>query len=78
MTPLDYATDREMLAAALSTIGLAEPPEAKFLWIADTLHLTEMECSVAYLAEARQRAELEILSEPRELPFDAAGNLPSR
>lgn len=77
MTPLDYPTDREMLAAAFRTIGLAEPPDAKFLWIADTLHLSEVECSDAYLTEARQRPELEILSEPRELPFDGHGNLPA-
>jgi hypothetical protein len=76
MTPLDYPTDREMLAAALGTIGLADPPDARLLWISDTLHLSELECSAAYLAEARQRPDLEILSEPRELPFDKAGNLP--
>ena len=73
---MDYETDREMLAAALGTIGLAEPPDAKLLWIADTLHLGEVECSAAYLAEARRRTDLEILTEPRDLPFDAAGNLP--
>ena len=49
MTPLDYETDREMLAAALGTIGLAEPGNARLLWIADTLHLGEVECSAAYL-----------------------------
>jgi hypothetical protein len=75
MAPLDYETDREMLAAALGTIGLTEPPQAKLLWIADTLHLAEVECSAAYLAEARRRSDLEILGEPRDLPFDAAGNL---
>jgi hypothetical protein len=76
MTPLDYDTDREMLGAALRTIGLADPPAAKLLWIADTLHLTEMECSAAYLVEAKQRPELEILTAPRDLPFDPNGNLP--
>jgi len=76
MIPLDYQTDREMLEAALGTIGLAEPPDARLLWIADTLHLGEMECSTAYLEEARQRDDLEILTEARDLPFDASGNLP--
>jgi hypothetical protein len=76
MTPLDYPTDREMLAAAVGTIGLADPPRAKLLWIADTLHLTEVECAEAYLSEARHRDDLEVLTELRELPFDAAGNLP--
>ena len=77
MAPLDYETDREMLAAALGTIGLTEPPQAKLLWIADTLHLAEMECSAAYLDEARQRSDLAVLTAPRDMPFDAAGNLPS-
>jgi len=76
MPPMDYETDREMLEAALSTIGLAEPPNAKLLWIANTLELAEMECSEAYLREARQRDDLEILTEVRDLPFDGQGNLP--
>jgi hypothetical protein len=78
MIPMDYPTDREMLAAALATIGLAEPPAARLLWIPDTLHLSEVDCSVAYLREASQRADLEILGEPRELPFDNHGDLPLR
>jgi hypothetical protein len=76
MAPLDYETDREMIATALGTIGLAEPPDAKLIWISDTLHLNEVECSVAYLDDARKCKNLEILTEPRELPFDSAGNLP--
>jgi len=76
MPPLDYETDREMLAAALGTIGLTDPPNAKLLWIADTLHLDEMECSTAYLDEAQHRDDLEILTKPRDLPFDPTGNLP--
>jgi hypothetical protein len=76
MIPLDYPTDQQMLAAALSTIGLAPPSHAKMLWIADTLHLTELECSEAYLQEAKSREDLEILTPPRPLPFDADGNLP--
>ncbi|HYW79407.1 MAG TPA: lactate racemase domain-containing protein [Thermoguttaceae bacterium] len=75
MIPLDYETDREMLEAALSTIGLTTPPDAKLLWIHNTLDLGEVECSAAYLDEARRRDDLEILIEPRELPFDAAGHL---
>lgn len=77
MTPLDYETDREMLAVALGTVGLVEPPQAKLLWIADTLHLAEVECSAAYLDEARERTDLEVLTDPRDLPLDAAGNLPN-
>jgi hypothetical protein len=75
MRPLDFETDREMLAAALGTIGLIEPPNAKLIWISDTLHLDEVECSAAYLDEAQRRNDLEIITKPCELPFDAAGNL---
>ena len=76
MPPLDYETDRKMLAAALGTLGLVEPPNAKLIWIADTLHLAELECSAAYLDEAQRRNELEILTDLRELPFGTDGNLP--
>jgi hypothetical protein len=76
LAPLDYETDREMLTAALGTVGLAEPAEAKLLWIADTLNLAEVECSAAYWSEAQGRDDLEILSELRDLPLDASGNLP--
>jgi hypothetical protein len=76
MPPLDYETDREMLSAALGTIGLVEPRQAKLLWIANTLDLTEVECAAAWLEEARTRPDLEILTPPRALPLDAAGNLP--
>ncbi len=76
MPPLDYETDREILDIALSTIGLVEPPHAKLLWVRNTLDLTEVECSLAYLAEARTRPDLSILTDPRELPWDEEGNLP--
>ena len=61
---------------ALPTIGLADPPHAKLLWIHNTLDVGEVECSEAYLGEARERSNLEVLTEPRALPFDAQGNLP--
>jgi hypothetical protein len=78
MTPLDYETDREMLAAALGTIGLVPPHEARLLWIADTLDLTEVECAIAYLPEARERSDLEIISLPRDMEFDSQGNRAGR
>ncbi|NLE38326.1 MAG: DUF2088 domain-containing protein [Pirellulaceae bacterium] len=76
MPPLDYDTDREMIETALGTVGLVEPADARVLWIRDTLHLAELECSAAYLDEASRRDDLEVVSEPRPLPLDEAGNLP--
>jgi len=76
MIPLDYATDRETLDMALSTIGLIEPADSRFMWIRDTLDVAEVECSAAYLEEAQQRSDLEVLTPLRDMPFDADGNLP--
>ena len=75
MIPLDYPNDREMLQVMLSQIGLTEPPDARLLWIRNTMSLAEVECSAAYLEEARDREDLAILTDPRPLPFSADGNL---
>ncbi len=74
--PLNFDTDREILDAALPTIGLTEPLQAKIVWIKNTLQLAEAECSAVYLPEARERSDLEIITPLRNLPLDAAGNLP--
>ena len=77
MLPLDFPTDRAAIDAALPTIGLVEPADAKIVWIKNTLELGEVECSVVYWDEAQGRTDLEILTEPRPIPLDAQGNLPS-
>ena len=75
MIPVHYATDREVLDAALPTIGLTEPPDAQLMWISNTLAVAEVECSAVYLNDARSRDDLEILTDLRPLPFDEDGNL---
>lgn len=77
MIPVHYRTDREVLDAVLPIIGLTDPPHAKLMWIHNTLDVAELECSVAYLGQARERSEWEILSDPRPLPLDEKGMLPS-
>ncbi|MCS7306029.1 MAG: nickel-dependent lactate racemase [Thermoguttaceae bacterium] len=77
MLPLDYPTDRQMIEVALQTIGLRPAAQARLLWIQNTLQLTELECGAAYWTEAQNRSDLEILTSPRPLPWDADGNLPS-
>lgn len=76
MLPLDYETDAEMLNHMLAATGLAEPPQARLLWIRDTLHLDEVECAAAYWDEAQSRKDLEVLTPLRPLPLDEQGNLP--
>ncbi len=77
MQPLHYATDRELLAAALGTLGLVDPPNARVMWIKNTLDLAELSCSAAYLGEVENRGDLQILSPPTGLAFDPIGDLPS-
>ena len=77
MIPLYYDTDRELLEVALPQLGLIEPPDARLMWIRNTLDVAEVECSKAYFDEAQSRDDLEILGDPRPLPFDEAGNLTS-
>jgi len=76
MIPVHFPTDRELLDAALPTIGLTPPADARAMWIPHTLSLTEVECSAAYLDEARGRDDLTLIAEPRPLEFDSAGMLP--
>ena len=46
------------------------------MWIRNTLSMTEVECSAAYLDEAHERQDLEILTPLRSLPVGVDGNLP--
>ncbi|MCH2211090.1 MAG: lactate racemase domain-containing protein [Fuerstiella sp.] len=78
MLPLDYPTDREMIDVMLPQIGLADPPDAKLLWIKNTKSIAELECGTAYWRQAQERNDLEVISELRDLPFDEDGNLPDR
>ncbi|GIX03870.1 MAG: hypothetical protein KatS3mg113_0876 [Planctomycetaceae bacterium] len=75
MLPIAFETDREVIAAALSTVGLIEPCRARVIHISDTLHLAECCVSEAYLADIPSRSDLELLTGPEPMPFDAMGNL---
>ena len=75
MIPIAYDTDREVVTNALHTCGLVEPPNAKVIQIQDTLHLAEVLVSEAYLPELSGRSDLERISEPVDMAFDADGNL---
>ncbi|MEE2640865.1 MAG: lactate racemase domain-containing protein [Planctomycetota bacterium] len=75
MSPIDFATDRQMIDEALNTVGFCDAKTAKMMWIKNTLHITELCCSEAYLEQATPREDLEILCEPTPLKFDTNDNL---
>lgn len=70
--PMVMADGRDTIRAALTATGVP-PGEARLAWIHDTLHTEVLGVSAALLAA--HAGELEVLREPRPLPFDAAGEL---
>lgn len=77
MIPITLPTDREAVEAALRTIGLIEPQDARVVHIADTLHLSTVRVSEACLSEVCEMPGRSVEGELYELPFDAAGTLVS-
>jgi hypothetical protein len=76
MLPVHFPQDRQVLAAALRTIGLRTPATARVIWIRNTLDLHEVECSRAYWNDGLP-AQAQRTSDVRALGWDAAGNWPS-
>jgi hypothetical protein len=72
--PVHFATDREVLDAALVIIGTRSPEQARLLHIRNTLHLDELEASEAVLADPSPQTRFTALGAARTLSFDPAGN----
>ncbi|MGV2338085.1 MAG UNVERIFIED_CONTAM: nickel-dependent lactate racemase [Planctomycetaceae bacterium] len=73
MIPITFDTDREAVEAALTTIGMIAPQDARIIQIADTLHLTRVRVSAAYFDAVRASDRLQFCSDPCPCPFDADG-----
>ena len=73
--PIYYETDRKVLEAALKTVGLVEPENAKMLRIHNTLELSEVLISEAYRPQIEEREDLEIVAAATDLKFDNSDNL---
>ncbi|HTU24940.1 MAG TPA: lactate racemase domain-containing protein [Pirellulales bacterium] len=75
--PLAFDNDRQMIEAALSTVGLVEPAQSRILWIRNTRELLELECSAVLLDEMRAHENVEVVSGLRDFPFEDSGDLPT-
>ncbi|MEG1657591.1 MAG: DUF362 domain-containing protein [Oscillibacter sp.] len=74
--PMIMDNDREALQLALSCCPEAEDQQhLKMIRIPNTAHIEYIEISEALLPLARANPQIEILSDPYDLPFDAEGNL---
>lgn len=67
--------DRDAILAAIKTCNARELKKVRVVRIKDTLHLGEIYISEAMLPEAKTIPNIEILTEPAEMDFDANGNL---
>jgi hypothetical protein len=74
--PLTMENDREAIQTALGMIGLTPAEQAKVVRIKNTLHLTELDCSEAMLADVKAHKRLSPATEPKPMTFDGSGNLP--
>jgi hypothetical protein len=63
-------TDRAGLVAALSTLGVVGPEEARVMRVTDTIGLDRVYASAALVEEAREREDLSVLSEPQSITFN--------
>lgn len=73
--PVTFDTDREVLEAALQTVGLDDPENAKVVQISNTLHVADVLVSEAYLPQIRERSDLQIVDGPFEMEFNSDGFL---
>ncbi len=73
--PIVCESDREALDLCLATIGLTPPDQARLIRVRNTLHLAEVDISQALYREMNGRADLECLSGPAPIKFDASGQL---
>ncbi len=73
--PVVFENDREVLEAALQTIGLDDPENARVVQISNTLRVADVLVSEAYLPEIERRSDLELVDGPFEMEFDSDGYL---
>jgi len=73
--PFSFPTDRECIKVGIETCWQPIAEKLKFAIIPNTLEVAEMWVSNPLVEEARKNANLEVVGEPRPLPFNAAGNV---
>lgn len=73
--PLVLPSDREAIGACLKYCGDCDVANPRVMRIHDTLHMAEVMMSEALISEIEAHPNLELISEPEQLPFDENGNL---
>ncbi|MGL6074805.1 MAG: lactate racemase domain-containing protein [Fimbriiglobus sp.] len=76
--PLGFDTDRECIQQAIDTCWQPIQDRLKICIIPNTLEVAEMWVSPALAEDAKKLPHLELIGDPRELPFDADHRLNQR
>lgn len=73
--PVHFDTDREVLDAALTTIGRSDPEQARVIRIRNSLELGQMLVSEAYREEVESNPDLSVLGAAEDLELTSDGFL---
>lgn len=71
--PMIFDSDYEAITAMIASLKLSDPRRARIMHIPNTLHIDHLLVSEALVSDLRPQARP--VGEPRELAFDAAGDL---
>jgi Lactate racemase N-terminal domain len=74
--PIHFETDEECISRALASLALSPSSAPRILRIANTLSLTHLQASEAYLGEISERPDLTVTRPAHAMEFDAERNLP--
>ena len=73
--PLTMENDRDAIRVAIESVGLIPAKEMKIIRIKNTLQLSELDVSTAYIEKLSGHSNLEVVSGPEAMRFNDAGNL---
>lgn len=73
--PMVMENEREAIMTLVGAANASSDVKTRMIIAADSLHVSEIYISEAMLEEAGRHPQIEILSEPFELEFDANGDL---
>ncbi|MDR3565411.1 MAG: hypothetical protein P4N59_28795, partial [Negativicutes bacterium] len=72
--PPMFDTDEDAIKAAVKTCNAHDIAQARVIVIQDTMHMGDIYISESLLEEAKANPNIEILSGPIDMRFDAEGN----